>query len=386
MTNEEFRNLANKYEKGTATEEEKLLFEKSCHLLSKRYGEWDDHLMDSEQEVRHRIFLNLMNNIQQYERQRSHLKLQKYIAAAALLFAIGLGCLYFYKPLSDKQASTDSLVSVKTDKMNSDNAVCLQLKNGQRIILDELPTGKIAEDSGCIISKAEGGKIVYSCENSVAHPIDFHTNTIEIPYGKQYQVVLADGTAIWLNSASTLTYPVAFNKKNERKVALDGEAYFEVAKDKNKPFIVSAKRQEIKVLGTHFNVNSYHNEPLVKTTLLEGAVQVKGNNGLEKILKPGEQSELAENGKLTVNTVDVELAIAWKNRQFIFESERIETIMRMIERRYNVQVEYIGEKSNERFGGGFSEFDRVAKILKSLESTGKVRFEIRGKKILVYKS
>ena len=238
-----------------------------------------------------------------------------------------------------------------------------------------------------LINKVADGELIYqrspNIDSQSAEMVGY--NQIDIPRGGEYQeIVLSDGTRVWINSASTLRYPAAFTG-HDRKVELTGEAYFEVAQNPAKPFTVSCSSQTVEVLGTHFNINAYQDEPAIKTTLLEGKVNVtSAANNEVRILQPGQQSALVGNS-FTVNPVDIEEAVAWKNGQFIFNNDNIQYIMRTISRWYNVDVEYSGIIPDDTFGGGTSRFENVSQVLNILQLTGKVHFEIEGRKIIVSK-
>lgn len=245
-----------------------------------------------------------------------------------------------------------------------------------------MASGHLANESGVNISKNADGEIVYTVTadiNSTAHAI----NTLQTTRGEQIQLRLPDGSTVYLNAASSLKYPASFMHQEERRVTISGEGYFEIAKDKAHPFIVESSGQEVKVLGTHFNINAYNDNPDSKTTLLEGSVNITTAHQ-SKNLRPG--TEASNDGKdIVVRQVDTELAVAWKNNLFLFENEELGSIMRQVERWYNVEVIYSDNIAHERFGGGVSRFDSVAKLLKSLEATGKVHFKIEGRKIYVSK-
>jgi transmembrane sensor len=299
--------------------------------------------------------------------------------AASILLIASLG-LYFY---SSKYANDDPhQTAYQNDIAPGKNGATLTLANGQKILINDALAGNIATQSGVKISKTADGRIIYEITNDNSGKIGF--NTLSTTRGEQSQVRLPDGTLVFLNAESSLKYPTSFVKLDKRQVFLLGEGYFEVAKDKLHPFIVKTNRQDVEVLGTHFNINAYDNEVNVKTTLLEGSIKVSANSS-HKFLKPNEQSTLQQNGNIIINEADAQTFIAWKNNQFVFDSENIQAVMRMIERWYNVDVEYVGEITDEKFWGGVSRFDNVSKVLKSLESTGKVHFKIEGKKIYVSK-
>jgi transmembrane sensor len=195
-------------------------------------------------------------------------------------------------------------------------------------------------------------------------------------------VVLSDGSKVWLNSASSITFPTAFSK-DERKVTITGEVYFEVAKNKHLPFRVIAGKQTVEVLGTHFNINAYNDEPSIKTTLLEGSVRVFANTQ-SAILQPKEQSTILNNSSsnIVVNTVDVDDVLAWKNGNFQFEKMEIPVILREAARWYDVDVKYDGEIPQKRFTGSISRSVNLSELLKMLKYTG-INFEIEGKTIVV---
>ena len=230
--------------------------------------------------------------------------------------------------------------------------------------MDETNTTVIS-DGGVVINKDKGA-LVYGKTNIVAY------NTMTTPRGGQYRLTLPDGTQIWLNAASSITYPTAFVGP-ERKVEITGEVYFEVAKNEKMPFKVKLRDEtEIRVLGTHFNVNAYADEPLVRTTLLEGSVMI--NNS---VLKPG---QAYSNGKVT--EADTEAAVGWKNGVFIFNRDNLTSVMRQLSRWYDVDVEYQGSLASRTFSGKIKRDLGLLDLLDGLKSTD-VRFKIEGKKLIV---
>jgi transmembrane sensor len=256
----------------------------------------------------------------------------------------------------------------------------LTLANGKTIRLSEAENGEIASEAGINITKMDNGQLVYEIGEGSGDPNKI--NTLTTAKGETYVLTLPDQSKVWMNAASSLTYSTGLNQ-HERKVVLKGEAYFQVAEDKTRPFIVESDGQKIEVLGTWFNVNAYTDEEKITTTLLKGSVKVSGKRG-SKILKPGDQSSVNEKA-ISIVRVDTERSVAWKNNKFLFENDDIRYIMRMIERWYNVEVVYIGEIPTEKFGGGVSRFDNVSQVVKILESTGGAHFKIEGRKIFVSK-
>ena len=306
--------------------------------------------------------------------------LRKIAIAASLMGLILITTLFFVT-----RSGTNAIAKAnsgehrfKEDVSPGGDKATLTLADGSTIVLDDVQNGTLAQQGGAKIIKL-GGKLSYDQTNKNSREVVY--NTISTPKGGQYQLELPDGSLVWLNASSSIHFPTSFIEK-ERRVDITGEAYFEVAKNANKPFIVIVNSSEVQVLGTHFNINSYNDEDDVKTTLLEGSVKFV-NGATTSILKPGQQSQLAKNGSVKVaSDVDVDKVVAWKNGLFDFESAGIETVMRQLSRWYDVDVEYNG-KTDDLF---FAEMRRNIKLsdaLKALELTGKVRFDIQGKKIIV---
>ncbi|HEY0176147.1 MAG TPA: FecR domain-containing protein, partial [Pedobacter sp.] len=263
------------------------------------------------------------------------------------------------------------------------NKAVLTLADGSKISLTDAVNGALAEQAGITVNKTKDGQLIYTVSKIRPGTDSAAYNTIETPKGGQYQVILPDGTSVWLNAASSLRYP-AFFTGNERKVQLEGEAYFEVAKNPAMPFRIVSKGQVAEVLGTHFNINSYQDEPGIKTTLLEGSVRVLNSRSHTAVLlKPGQQSNTAIDGTTTLRNVNPEQYVAWKSGKFIFADANIESIMRQVSRWYNVEIEYKGDISKEKFGGRASRFTNVSELLEILELTDQVHFDIHGRRIIV---
>ncbi|HEY9195949.1 MAG TPA: FecR domain-containing protein, partial [Mucilaginibacter sp.] len=267
------------------------------------------------------------------------------------------------------------------------NKAILTLANGKKISLTDARKGQIINQQGILISKTASGQLVYTIvddgKTGANSPAEMQYNTMETPRGGQFQLLLPDGTRVWLNAASSLKYPVNFTASSERKVELSGEAYFEVTHNKERPFRVVTSRQVVEVLGTHFNVNAYADEPNTKTTLLEGAVKVTGGANTA-LLKPGQEANLTDNFK--VADVDTDEAIAWKNGYFRFDDERLETIMRKISRWYNVDVVYQdNDVKDDLFAAVTTRFADISTLLKIMEQTGDEHFSVEGAKIIISK-
>ena len=300
--------------------------------------------------------------------------------SAASVAAVGLiiaGLFYFNQETSIKteKAQTAYLNDIAPGKLGA----TLTLANGIKIDLSAAANGIIADLNGVTISKTSEGKLVYTTKDSNSNIKEL--NTLSTVNGQQYEVTLPDGSQIWLNSASTLTYPANFAQLDKRKVELNGEAYFEVAKDKSRPFIVRTDRQEVEVLGTHFNINSYRNERATKTTLLEGSVRVSDSK-TQKVLLPGQQSLLTDES-LSISKVDVEEAVAWKQGDFIFKNEAFDAVLRQVARWYNVEIVDSTRRADVRLSGTISKSQTLSTVLKALEVTGEIKFKLEGKRVTV---
>ncbi|MEP6626359.1 MAG: FecR domain-containing protein [Ginsengibacter sp.] len=263
------------------------------------------------------------------------------------------------------------------------NNATLTLDNGTTIVLDSAANGTLAQQGNADVQKING-QISYleTKETENSNPV---YNTVATANGNQYQLVLTDGSKVWLNAASSIRFPATFTS-NERKVDITGEVYFEVAKDATKPFKVSFKdksgaSEEIQVLGTHFNVNAYPDEPEMKTTLLEGSVRIKNTNGV-KMLEPGQQARIKPGGIEIKKDVDIEQVMAWKNGYFVFDNTDVYTLMRQVSRWYNVEINFKGNVTEDGFSGKISRDVPLSKIIRILEMND-VHIIADGRKITI---
>jgi len=302
------------------------------------------------------------------------------IAAAASIILCLSAAVFFMLHKAPVQQIVGNQPS-KNDLAPGGNKAILTLSTGQQIVLTGARNGKLAQQGDAAITKTADGQIVYrTADESAAAEVSY--NTTSTPRGGQFQIVLADGTKVWLNAASSVTYPTAFTG-TDRQVEITGEAYFEVTHNTAKPFRVKSNGQIVEVLGTHFNINAYKDEPAVTTTLFEGSVKV--NKGTASaLLKPGQQASVSENNlniKVTDN-VDLDQALAWKNGKFYFTDTDIEEVMRQVSRWYDVDIEYKGKVPNKRLSGSCYRNLTASKALAILEYTG-INFKIEGRKIIV---
>ncbi|HTD42304.1 MAG TPA: FecR domain-containing protein [Mucilaginibacter sp.] len=302
-------------------------------------------------------------------------------AAASVIIALTTGG-YFI--LRNKQAQQTAQNQIK-DIAPGSNQATLTLANGQTIILNKGLSGKLAQQGHTIINVNAGNAITYTAGQTDTK-VEFNTLTTKRGEQSPYPLVLADGTKVWLNAASSIRFPTAFNGKS-REVSVTGEVYIEVAHNAAQPFRLINKGQTIEDIGTHFNVNAYDDEPVIKTTLLEGSVRVvttpTGSEKAAVILKPGQQS-VAGNSILKVQNANVDQVMSWRNDKFLFNDEPLDAIMRQASRWYNVDITYEDANLKEkRFGGVTARFANVSQLLNTLEMTGKVKFTIQGRKIIV---
>lgn len=300
--------------------------------------------------------------------------------AAAILFIAGIAGWFWYTSGSTEQKNNTEVAQTPRDIQPGSNKALLILADGSEIILDSANNGNIAQQGNTNIEKLSGGAIRYHSNGTSTAAM---TNTMRTPRGGQFQLTLPDGTAVWLNAASSITYPVAFNG-SDRKVTITGEAFFQIARAPAKPFLVNVdNRSTVQVLGTQFNVNAYPDEPVMATTLLEGSVQV-GSLGNKIILKPGQQSSISnKDQQISVNpNADVERAIAWKNGRFDFNGLELPAIMRQLERWYDINVEFAGPVSKETYRGRLTRDLTLTQVLGILNNMD-VKCRLEGRKLIL---
>ncbi|QHS63524.1 FecR family protein [Chitinophaga agri] len=367
MTEQEAKALLEKFEHGNCTPEEKL-------LLYSFYNEFGKTMPDTLQDERlekmyQRIWMRMDRN-----RQANGISRSLFIrVAATVAIVIGLGTTYFVLTKNSHKPSTPQ---VALERLPGTNKAILTLANGKQIDLDSKINGTIAKQGNVSISKAADGQLVYTIEDGIAGS---GYNTISTPNGGQYFVKLPDGSTAFLNAGSSLKFPLHFNH-SERRVQLSGEAYFEIAKDPGKPFRVVCDGQLIEVLGTHFNVYSYAEEPRV-TTLVEGRINATLPATSKTIkLKPGQQSITTPSG-FNVEQVNANDVIAWKDGLFIFHNTSLKNVVRQLARWYDVEVDYSTLPDTE-FNGEISRKDKLTDVLKLLETASDVPLTFDGRRIM----
>ncbi|WP_214071809.1 FecR family protein [Mucilaginibacter sp. dw_454] len=374
-----FAKLLKRYRKGIATAEEMQVLESFYKLF-----EVQEELISDQNETEFRELQAGLKRRIDAKIDESHAiphifsyrKLAVRLSAAAILLLIGGGVFFWTRHANQQQTQ----LQAKNTIQPGGNRATLLLANGTRIDLTTASKGVIATQANIAIHKNAQGLLVYTVNPTTTVSGSIGSNTISTPRGGQYEIVLPDETHVTLNAASSLSYPVVF-AGNERVVELTGEAYFEVSKDKTRPFKVKSNSQTVTVLGTHFNINAYADEAAVKTTLLEGSVEVSAGNAAERII-PGQQAVLGQNGQIIKKTVDLDKEIAWKNGLFAFDGDDLKTIMRQISRWYNVDIDYAGSFPEERFYGEIARSSKLTDVLRIME-INHAHFEIEGRRLTV---
>jgi transmembrane sensor len=302
---------------------------------------------------------------------------RKWWAAAAVLIGVSFGTYFLVRNQKITQPAV-AVVPSKTDIAPGGNRAILTLGNGSKIILDSTQNGFIAQQGNTKIIKTDSGRLTYNPSSDASAPFSY--NTMTTPRGGQYQLVLSDGTKVWLNAASSITYPISF-VGSQRKVSITGEAYFEVVHNAAKPFLVSVNNMDVEVTGTHFNINAYADETSMNTTLLEGSVRVSWNNQ-KKILKPGQQSQAASNGVSIIENADLDYVMAWKNGEMELANGDVKKLFREISRWYDVDVEYHDGIPEGQFAASIKRNLPLSNLLRVLDTYG-VQTQLENNKIVV---
>ncbi|MFX1703880.1 FecR domain-containing protein [Chitinophaga sp. CC14] len=372
MNQEQLAGLAQRIAEGNATAEEITLYN---HLLSKVGEEehWDESLLGDQEEtarlLRDRIYQSA--GIRKNRLRSMMVKVSVAAAVLALFVVTGIKL----RKAGNKETAGNALLAGKTIVPGSDKAV-LTLANGREVVLDSAGGRSMQQGNSTI--HLHNGQVVYT--NSSARGNEAY-NVLTTPPGGQYQLILPDGTKVWLNAASSLRFPAGFSG-NQRKVELKGEAYFEVAENAKMPFVVQAGNKVVQVLGTHFNLMAYPEEPSTNVTLLEGAVKVLHQTDTV-LLKPGQQAKLSDNRRIElVKHADMEKIIAWKNGYFSLNGEGTAVVMRQLARWYNTEIEYAGQVPDLKFEGSIKRSYELEDVLNILAASG-IHFRVEGRKIIV---
>jgi transmembrane sensor len=389
MDKQSFFSILDKYQDGTASAAERALIEEYYRRMEKA-GK-TELTADEEADIRRTMYNQIAASFEKTDPKVFNIKrgYSRFAAAAVILTMIGAGSyIFLFKKQVTEPAHAETAKAKPRDLPPGRDAAVLTLGDGRTIILDST-RGTISQQGNATVINLNG-QVSYA-NTAKDKPTAVVYNTISTARGNQYQLILADGSKVWLNSASSLRFPTSFTG-DRREVELDGEGYFEVAKNASKPFHVKTSSQDIEVLGTHFNVNAYNDETATKTTLLEGSVKVRQwsmvngqlKTGNEAMLKPGEQAVLS--GAYSPFTIDrspdIDQVMAWKNGWFEFDKTDIKAIMRQISRWYDVDVRYETKIDSQTYGGRISRNINLSNILKMLELYG-VHCKLEGKTLTV---
>lgn len=367
MTSEEYIKLYQKYIEGKcSTEEVKQLFdyEDSFQLIDAQETTEDSSLK-----------AKISSRIDEEIAKKPSFKLwYTYAAAAVIVICCGI---FLILKQNEEIIVNQPKLAVQTNKPTvskiDTSIVTLTLANGTTVPLDQINNGVLSEEKGIEIRKVNSGELSYHTSGqTIAN--NKSQNKISIPKGATYKLTLADGTKVWLNAASSLSYPSHF-AGDERIVELTGEAYFEVAKNERMPFKVKVRNTEVRVLGTHFNISSYAEDGPTKTVLLEGSVQLS-YLGNQKLLKPGYQAVTEGSAGIILQKANTLQAMSWKNGYFLFKDNSITEVMNQIARWYKVKVVYQNDVDGKLFGGIYDKSKNLEELLKGLELTGLVKFKI----------
>jgi ferric-dicitrate binding protein FerR (iron transport regulator) len=312
----------------------------------------------------------------QFERpagKRVWLRFLPYAVAASILLLLGW---IFWNKGPDSNNKEQASISPSNDIAPGSNKALLVLSDGTKVELDSFANGRILRQGNTGINKKDG--LLEYANGSASGELLY--NTVSTPRGGQYKLTLSDGTRVWLNAASSIYFPVTF-AGSDRIVSVSGEVYFEVAKNPGKPFKIKVNDILVEVLGTHFNINAYEDEPVIKTTLAEGALRIIKNDK-EILLKPGQEARVSRSNGIETVSAQLDETLAWKEGNFLFRDQQIEAIMRQVSRWYDAEIIY-QDRPADHFNVEIARNVPVSKLLHFLELTDRVQFTIEGKTITV---
>ena len=380
LKKKELIELIKKYRRGKASPEEIVFLEKYYQYFDKEEKIAESLTENEIKETGSNIFFKIQNIIRQAPVIPFYRRTSFRIAAASVLLIVSFSI--FYSLNKNNQPPQSNAVVKQDVAPPALNRATITLANGQKVYLDSAASGTLATQGNINVKKLADGQIAYNGESSTAGS-ELVYNTLTNPRGsKVIDITLNDGSKVWLNAGSSLTYPVAF-AGNERKVTITGEAYFEVAKNAKKPFRVKINEStEVEVLGTHFNVNAYTDEASINTTLLEGSVRVTASKKVQ-LLSPGQQAQVNASAIKFIKDADVAQAVAWKDGLFAFTDADLPTVMRQLARWYDVEVKYEGAIPEKEFNGKIGKTLTLNQVLRILTKTG-VNYRIEsGNKITI---
>ena len=389
MQQEEVQRLVEKYLHNIASKEETKKLFQWYESESSSEAEWNLDNFEDEQLLKSRLYDTIIKH-NGFETEMPAKRFWSKLTIAATISVFLASGLYFYSTKEQVQKNVPVEARVKSkpnDIQPGGYKAILTLSDGKKIVLDDSQNGVLINQGGIKVHKNSRGVIEYTLSKSANEQIvterrEIQTvyNTIQTPVGGKFQLNLADGSKVWLNSASSLRFPVFFSG-NTREVELKGEAYFEVSKNVDKKFSVRSGNQTVEVLGTHFNINAYSDEPAITTTLIEGAVRViELNTKKSQILKPGEQSKVDRD--IRIQRKDTQAEVAWKDGYFYFENASIEKVMRQLGRWYGITARYEAELPEHHFEGAIASNLTLLEVLEILQKSN-IHFRLEGKEVVV---
>ncbi|QBQ40618.1 FecR family protein [Sphingobacterium psychroaquaticum] len=368
--------LAHKIKKGTITPEEMAYFDAWYEQQRQGVLHIDSTFAKNRTVLKKRMLKGIEKQIAKEQPRTPIQRLWKPIAAVAALILATLLFTHIFQQFRQRQEAAD-IAAIQPGS----NSATLTLADGTQINLSESADGTVAQANGVRILKTADGQLIYEADGAATGSRNEY-HTVEAPVGGKWLVILPDKSKAWLNASSRISYPTAFSG-GQREVKIEGEVFFDVTPDKHAPFIVQSKGQQIRVLGTQFNVEAYPEERDVKTTLIEGSVAIQAGKK-PMLLVPGEQAVVNEQG-ITKSVVDTEAAIAWKDGYFKF-NENIESILTKIARWYDVDIVYTAKPDvQSTFSGKISRSRDIGSLLKMLEYDSNLHFKIEGRRIIVSK-
>ncbi|MEJ2882164.1 FecR family protein [Pedobacter sp. GR22-6] len=386
MNKQELKQLAEQVADHSATDQQLQKYNHYIEGIKGSGDDWDVKEMGEVADTKNELFRRIDGAINKHRFILIRRLYMRIAAAAILLISISVYFILSSQSTKGPSAVPQEITSVNDVKPGGNKATLI-LANGKNIDLELAKPGVIADEMGLKIIKRSAGELQYIPSSLTFLKAGFHM--LITPRGGIYSILLPDGSKVWLNSASSLKFPPTFNSMTRREVQLSGEAYFEIFKDKQHPFVVLTNQQQVEVLGTHFNINSYPNEPGTKTTLIEGIVRVSLLSGIKAvgksslILKPGQESTLTDY-QLNVLPAEIDERIAWQRGRFIFDDEHIKSIMRKICRWYNVDAVYPEQIPDDlNFSGSISRNKNLSQILRIMEMTKCIHFKISGRTLYV---
>lgn len=376
MTRKTLLTLLKKYNEGKASKTEEDFINRYYELFDALPNKVNEKDLGTKNEMHEK----LMQTIQQEPSVVKKKFTYWHVAASILVVISSVFAIYYHHP--KQQVLPEKVATAPHDVPPGSKRAQLILGDGKTIILDEKKNGLLALQNKVQVIKTTDGSLNFKTVELNKKNPSIRQNQLITPPGGKYMLTLADGTKVWLNASSRLSFPSSFTG-NQRLVELEGEAYFEVAQNKSLPFIVKAKGTNIEVLGTAFNIMAYLDEADTKTTLVEGSVRVDNRN-IRKQLKPGLQAITNSSAPIRVVAADMKEALSWKEGYFYFKDEPLNSIMRKLQRWYNIEVIYHPKANKyQTFGGMISSKNYISSILSIMELTDNVHFKIEGRRVMV---